>query len=146
MLKIVETTQSESLELLESTNFGHLGCAGDDQPYVVPMHYAFDGENIYFLTKEGMKTALLENNPKVCLQVEKIKDERHWQSVVLLGKAELLTDAEEIGRAANFIVKKHASLKPALNITIIEGRERETSAAVYRIRPSRISGRKTVKD
>lgn len=145
MLKIIETTETESLMVLESTNFGHLGCAGDNQPYIVPMHYAFDGECIYFLTREGMKTKLLNDNPQVCFQVEKVADERHWQSIIVIGKAELLTESEDINRAANFIVKKHASLRPALNITVIQGKEKLSNAAIYRIRPITISGRKTVK-
>jgi uncharacterized protein len=145
MLKIIETTPAESLALVESTNFGHLGCIAGDQPYVLPMHYAFDGESIYFLTKEGMKTEALKGNPKVCLQIENITNERHWQSVIVFGTAELLTEPAEISRAANFLVKRHASLKPALNATIIKGEERETSAVVSRLRPETISGRKTVK-
>jgi nitroimidazol reductase NimA-like FMN-containing flavoprotein (pyridoxamine 5'-phosphate oxidase superfamily) len=143
MLKITNTTDIESRTLLEAVKFGHLGCSKDDQPYIVPMHYAFDGENIYFFTTEGMKTEWLDANPKVCLQVEHIDDDRHWRSVIIMGKAERLTNAEEIGRAANFIVKHHASLTPALNKTIIENQERSGSAVVYRLHPDSITGRKT---
>jgi hypothetical protein len=145
MLRVVETTADEHLRLLESENFGHLGCAQDNQPYVLPMHFAFDGENILFLTTVGMKTEWLDDNPKVCFQIEKMTDERRWQSVVVLGRAERLVNAEEMGRAGDFIFKKHPSLTPALNKTIVQGEERPGRAAIYRIRPISITGRKTTK-
>lgn len=145
MLKIVEMIDAENLELLEAANFGHLGCARDGQPYVLPMHFAFDGASVLFLTVDGQKTVWLDQNPKVCLQIEKTLDERHWQSAAVFGLAQRLTNAEEIGRAASFIFKKHSSLTPALNRTIVDGAEKTGGAAIYRINPIRITGRKTAR-
>jgi nitroimidazol reductase NimA-like FMN-containing flavoprotein (pyridoxamine 5'-phosphate oxidase superfamily) len=61
---------AEMHALLMSGNFGHLGCALEGRPYVVPMNYAYDGKELYFFTTEGMKTSFISVNPQVCLQVE----------------------------------------------------------------------------
>ncbi len=145
MLKITNLVEAEARVLLKALKHGHLGCSFHDQPYVVPMHYAFDGENIYFFTTEGMKTEYLSANPKVCLQVEQVSDDRHWRSVIVIGEAEQLTGAEEIGRAAELILKNNASLTPAINQTIIDNKERNGAAAVYHIRPTSITGRQTIR-
>lgn len=145
MLTVIETTADEQLALLAAMNFGHLGCASDDQPYVVPMHYALDGEQILFFTVEGQKTGWLDDNPKVCFQVEKITDERHWQSVIVLGNAARLTDGAEIGRAGKIIFEQHSSLAPAINQTVIGDEPKSGAAAIYSISPTSMSGRKTVK-
>lgn len=144
MLKIVEMQSLEQLKLLEEMNFGHLACSQEDQPYIVPMNYAYDGENIFILTTEGMKTQWMNVNPKICFQIEQVSDQRHWQSVIVMGYAELLTHSEDIGRAAHFIVKKNPLLTPAFNKTILSGEERSGGAAVYRIHVSSMSGHKTV--
>ena len=145
MLKVVEMDAAEQIELIDSMNFGHLACAHENQPYIVPMHYAFDGEYIYFLTTEGVKTKWLDGNPKVCFQIEKVMDERHWQSVIILGCAARLSNAEDIGRATNFIFKKHSSLTPALNETIVHGKEKFDGAAIYSVRMETVTGRKTAR-
>ncbi len=143
MLKITDINQLEARDLLKRNGFGHLGCARDDQPYVVPMHYCFDGESAYFFTTAGMKTEWLDINPQVCLQVDQIESERRWQSVVMIGRAERLTTAESIGRAAALLFEKHASLTPALNRKIVDNNEQTGQAVVYRIIPASITGRKT---
>lgn len=75
-------------ELLLSATFCHLGCAREGRPYVVPMHYAYHGKELYFFTTEGMKTQFMNGNPQVCLQVEQITDSSRWRSVMAVGRAE----------------------------------------------------------
>ena len=74
MLKVEDMSPAEMHALLQRESFGHLGCARDGRPYVVPMHYAYDGKDLYFFTTEGMKTRFIQANPQVCLQVEEVTD------------------------------------------------------------------------
>ena len=46
------------LALLLRNGFGHLGCSRDDHPYVVPMHYAFDSQDLYFSTTQAASVSL----------------------------------------------------------------------------------------
>src|SRR6185503_18189548 len=97
--EIVDLDNEEISELLQRVNFGHLGCARRDRPYVIPIHFAYGRPGIYFFTTEGLKTDILDENPMVCLQVEEIKDPKHWQSVIITGIAERLTTDREIESA-----------------------------------------------
>ena len=143
MLKVEDMAPAEMHALLQRESFGHLGCARDGRPYVVPMHYAYDGKELYFFTTEGMKTQFIESNPKVCLQVEEITDRMHWRSVMVIGKAEQLTDAEETQRAMKLITERNPSLTPAISATQLDTWGRAVDIALYRIVPELIDGRKT---
>jgi len=144
MLKVEDMAPAEMHALLQRESFGHLGCARDGRPYVVPMHYAYDGKELYFFTTEGMKTKFIEANPKVCLQVEEITDSTHWRSVMVIGQAEQLTSAEELQRAMKLITERNPSLTPAISATQLDTWGRAVDIALYRINPELIDGRKTV--
>jgi uncharacterized protein len=144
MLKVEDMAPAEMHALLQRESYGHLGCSRDGRPYVVPMQYAYDGKELYFFTTEGMKTQFIEANPKVCLQVEEITDSTHWRSVMVIGKAEQLTNAEETQRAMKLITERNPSLTPAISETQLDTWGRAVDIALYRIVPELIDGRKTV--
>lgn len=143
MLKVEDMAPAEMHALLQRGSFGHLGCARDNRPYVVPMNYAYDGKELYFFTTEGMKTQFIEGNPKVCLQVEEVTDSAHWRSVMVIGKAERLTRAEEMQRAMKLITERNPSLAPAISATELDALGRAVHIALYRITPELMDGRKT---
>ena len=67
MIEIREMGNSAARETLGRLNYAHLACSRDDEPYVVPVHYAFDGDYVFIYTTEGKKSGILDSNPKVCL-------------------------------------------------------------------------------
>lgn len=144
MLKVTVLSNEEAQALLQKVGFGHLGCTWDGHPYVVPMHYAYDAQDLYFLTTEGTKTEYISANSEVCFQVEEIIDSSNWQSVMVLGHARRLTMPEEIEHAMQLIATRNPTLTPALNKTEIGAWHRFTNIAVYRVRPDALYGRKTV--
>lgn len=144
MLKVEDMSHDEMHELLERQSFGHLGCAREGRPYVVPMNYAFDGKDLFFFTTEGMKTHFIDANPEVCLQVEEVTDPSHWRSVMVSGRAEKLTQTEEVQHAMQSILKRNPSLTPAISATSLDTWGRAVDIALYRIRHDIIDGRKTV--
>jgi uncharacterized protein len=130
--------------LLSRAGFGHLGCAREGRPYVVPMNYAYDGESLYLFTTEGMKTSFMEANPEVCLQVEEVESPRSWRSVMVTGRAERLTAQDERESAMQHITRTNPTLTPALNRTQLDVWGRANEVVLYRIRPAIMDGRKTV--
>ena len=144
MLKVEDMSPGEMHALLQRGQFGHLGCAHDGRPYVLPMNYAYDGKELYFFTTEGMKTQFIQANPQVCLQVEEITDVTIWRSVMVIGKAEALTKPEEMQRAMKQITERNPSLTPAISATQLDTWGRAVDIALYRIIPELIDGRKTV--
>ncbi|HEY0347290.1 MAG TPA: pyridoxamine 5'-phosphate oxidase family protein, partial [Pyrinomonadaceae bacterium] len=107
MLKVSDMSPAEMHALLQRESFGHLGCARDGRPYVVPMHYAYDGKDLYFFTTQGMKTQFIEANPQVCLQIEEVTDRTKWRSVMVIGRANELTTADEMQRAMKLITERN---------------------------------------
>ena len=144
MVEVQEMSDEESNKLLERIGYGHLGLVREAHPYVVPIHYAYDKPNIYIYTTEGKKTEIIEANPAVCLQVEDVTDENHWQSVIVTGDALQLTERKEIERAMKFILATNPSLTPALSIHWMDDWMRSNITVVYRITPILITGRTTV--
>jgi nitroimidazol reductase NimA-like FMN-containing flavoprotein (pyridoxamine 5'-phosphate oxidase superfamily) len=144
MLKVEDMSPAEMHALLQRESFGHLGCARDSRPYVVPMHYAYDGKELYFFTTVGMKTQFIQANPMVCLQVEEITDSTHWRSAMVIGRATEITKPEEMQRAMKFITERNPALTPAISATQLDALGRAVDIALYRITPEIIDGRQTV--
>jgi nitroimidazol reductase NimA-like FMN-containing flavoprotein (pyridoxamine 5'-phosphate oxidase superfamily) len=143
MLDIDEMNAKEIQDLLESVGHGHLGCVLEGHPYVVPMHYYLKDSEIYIFTTEGMKTQYMDANPKVCLQIEEVHDLMHWRSVVVMGRADRLTEPQDIDRAMQLIKAQNPTLSPALNRTWIDAWGRAEVIAIYCIHPTEITGRTT---
>ena len=82
MLEVEEMGNSEIENLLSRIGYGHLACAKDNEPYVVPIHYAYSKPYIYIYTTLGKKAEIINKNPRVCLQVEEVVNNKHWHSVI----------------------------------------------------------------
>jgi nitroimidazol reductase NimA-like FMN-containing flavoprotein (pyridoxamine 5'-phosphate oxidase superfamily) len=143
MLKVKDMAMGEMQALLLRVGFGHLGCTRDNHPYVVPMHYAYDGQDIYLFTTEGTKTEFIAANHEVCFQVEEIADASNWRSVMLIGEAHKIIKQDEVEHAMQLITERNQTLTPALNKTEIGPWHRLSNIAIYRVRTSAIYGRKT---
>ena len=144
MLEVSDMTRAEMEALLGRARYGHLGVARDGHPYVVPMHYAFDGRDLYFLTTEGTKTEYIAANREVCFQVEEVEDALRWRSVMLTGRAERLTAPDDTERAMLLISERSPALAPALSRTKIGPWTRLSHVALFRLRAEALYGRKTV--
>ncbi len=144
MLDIDEMSSQEIYELLSKIGYGHLGFIHAGKPYVMPMHYYLDRDDIYLFTTEGMKTHDIDASPEVCLQVEEIiNDPLHWRSVIVSGQAKRLTEQPEIAQIWKLIKEQNPTLSPALNRTWIDSWGRAEVVAIYRVYSSEMSGRTT---
>jgi nitroimidazol reductase NimA-like FMN-containing flavoprotein (pyridoxamine 5'-phosphate oxidase superfamily) len=88
---INELPQEECKAVLERAPVVRLACALDNQPYVVPVHFAYDGQYIYVFSTVGKKIEWMRANPKVCIQTD-IETESEWVSVIINGRYEELTE------------------------------------------------------
>ena len=145
LAQVTEMSNEENKGLLRRVNFGHLGCARNDQPYVVPIHFAYGDPDIYFFTTEGKKTEIIDENPEVCLQLQDVTDSKHWQSVIVTGTAERLTPGDDFDRAMELIKTTNPTLTPAWSIHWMDQWVRTNVEVVYRVSPQSITGRMTMK-
>jgi uncharacterized protein len=87
---------TEEIEtILHTQIIGRIGCHYDNTTYIVPISYAYDGEFVYALTREGMKINIMRQNRQVCFEVEDIPDLGNWKSVVCFGEYEELPNKSE---------------------------------------------------
>lgn len=99
-----------------------LGLCKDNKPYVVPLSYGYDGEDLYFHSaREGMKIDYIKNNPNVCFEIEdEVKLVEHgslpckftvsYRSVIGFGQVSEITGKEK-KRDALKIIMNHYSEK-----------------------------------
>ena len=93
---IKELTTGESFEFLTEKQFGRIACARENQPYVVPFHFAFDGDKqLYAFSTLGQKIEWMRANPLVCVEVDDIKNQFEWTSLVIFGRYKELPDTPE---------------------------------------------------
>ena len=144
MVEVQEMSDADSKNLLRRVGYGHLGLVRDTRPYVVPIHYAYDEPHIYIYTTEGKKTEIIKANRAVCLQIEDVTDENHWQSVIVSGDALQLTEKLEIAQAMKLILETNPRLSPAISIHWMDAWVRSNYEVVYRITPTTLTGRTTV--
>jgi nitroimidazol reductase NimA-like FMN-containing flavoprotein (pyridoxamine 5'-phosphate oxidase superfamily) len=97
---------AEIEKLLNGEVIGRIGCYGDDDVYVVPVSYAYDGKYIYVRSFEGKKTEIMRKNPKICFQVDNMKNMANWQSVIAFGEFEELVDQYERNLALKVLVNR----------------------------------------
>jgi hypothetical protein len=125
--RAIEDT-TEIAKIMNNAQVGRLGLSMNEQPYVVPVNFAFDHERIYFHCADtGMKLDFLRNNARVCFEVDEnlgtVPGAAPWlfgtayRSVIAFGVARILSGPEEKARAARLITMKYAGKEMADMIT-----------------------------
>ncbi|MFI5129133.1 MAG: pyridoxamine 5'-phosphate oxidase family protein [Chitinophagales bacterium] len=133
--------------LLSSQVVGRLACTDGKQPYIVPVTFCYDGKYIYGQTNEGTKLELLRKNANVCFELDVMTDMRNWQSIIIYGEFEELTD-KEAEKAREILFDR---VFPLLTSSTIHTHEHEVAGTLddssrvkyvmYRIKINKITGR-----
>ncbi len=116
-----EITEREIIDaIIDRALICHLACTMNEQPYVVPISFGYDGECTYFHSSpSGKKISILKENPRVCLtfeiDVEIVKDPDnacdwnfHYSSVIAEGIAEEIIQVSEKASALNQIMEHYS--------------------------------------
>jgi nitroimidazol reductase NimA-like FMN-containing flavoprotein (pyridoxamine 5'-phosphate oxidase superfamily) len=90
-----ELNEIQIENLLKQQVTGRIACQADGTPYIVPVNYFYDGTHIFSHSSLGKKIEIMRKNPKVCFQVDDIKNIFTWQSVIAWGRFEEITDMSE---------------------------------------------------
>ncbi|NOX48224.1 MAG: pyridoxamine 5'-phosphate oxidase family protein [Chlorobi bacterium] len=113
-------TRLEIDEIINKAEVCRLAFAKDNEPYLVPVSYGYDGENIFIHTaREGKKINFLKLNDRVCFEFEadtKIvthasipcKWTASFRSVIGFGRMIKITDEAEAMHALNQIMLKYS--------------------------------------
>ncbi|HEX7087161.1 MAG TPA: pyridoxamine 5'-phosphate oxidase family protein [Vicinamibacterales bacterium] len=143
---IHELPESECRDLLRRNHVARLACVRKDQPYVVPIQFDFDGEHLYFFATLGQKIIWMRENPHVCVEVEEIRDKYNWATVLVFGRYEELRDQahEEARTKAMALFGRRSAwwLPGAARV----GAAEHHVPVLFRVRPSRLTGRRASRD
>jgi nitroimidazol reductase NimA-like FMN-containing flavoprotein (pyridoxamine 5'-phosphate oxidase superfamily) len=146
---IHDLSPAECREVLARANYGRLGCARADQPYVVPFFFYLDPEEdyVYSFSTVGQKIDWMRGNPKVCVEVDEVVDQFNWTTVVAYGRYEELRDSKQDTaarrRAYELFQQRSAWWLPGL-AKRASGEEHHT-AVTYRIHLDRLTGRRAAR-
>lgn len=111
-----EITKDEMINILNKQQHGVLAVLGDEgYPYSVPLSFAYENHKIYFHSAlTGHKVDAIKNNPKVsfCVieQDDVVQEEFStiFKSVIVFGKAKIVTDPNDKRRGLELILHKYS--------------------------------------
>jgi hypothetical protein len=83
--------RSQAEQLLQTAAVGRLSYQAGEHRVVIPLAYAYADGAIYGALDNSL-AALLRDHPRVAFQVEQVTHPLSWQSVVIQGRADVLTD------------------------------------------------------
>ena len=128
--------KEDARALLQARDFGRLGCVINGVPYVVPINYLYNGEDLYMHSLPGLKIRAMRQAPQICLQVDEVKDDYNWRSVIAFGEYEEVTEPAERERLMGAMFQRLPHLTP------VESRmtEGQAEVIVFRLRIDRLTG------
>lgn len=130
--------KSEIEAFLRQGFWGVLALSVDDEPYGVPIIYAYDEDGTFYIANgPGKKIEMMQQNRNVTLTVVELEDYgKRWRSVIVYGKVELVERLPEKLHAFNALRKQIP--RPA---TRLSDAAKLASAKVIRLVPTEITGK-----
>lgn len=145
---IREMTGEECIELLEASRLARLACARENQPYLIPIQYAYEQGYLYSFSMEGQKIDWMRENPSVCLQVDHFSEHREWRSVIVYGAFEELPDRigwkRERDRAWSLLEKYANWWEPGALKPVLAPMKSPPTHLFYRVKTTQITGRQAI--
>jgi nitroimidazol reductase NimA-like FMN-containing flavoprotein (pyridoxamine 5'-phosphate oxidase superfamily) len=123
--------------VLEDGRLGRLGCIAGGEPYIVPVNYVIENGAIYLHSLPGRKIDALRADPRACFQVDDIRDDYHWRSVLAFGKFEEVSDPVERKRMLRVFFARFPHLTP---VEAVVKNNRTAEVIVSRIRIDKVTG------
>src|ERR1700691_5883403 len=80
---VSELRSAECYELLARLGFGRLACARDNQPYIVPIYFAYEPQRLYVFGTLGQKIEWMRANPLVAVEADEVKSHVEWAALLL---------------------------------------------------------------
>lgn len=144
-------TEAECRHALGTARVGRLACTRNNQPYVVPIYFAYHEHHLYATSTVGQKIEWMRANPLVCVEVDNITSHEEWMSVVVFGRYEELPDLPEFKRAreqALYLLQRRSTWwwEPACICEDHRDTPHSCTPVAYRIHIDRVSGLRATPD
>jgi uncharacterized protein len=142
-MEVNEMSAQECQGVLEHASLGRLGCSYENQPYVVPIHFAYEDGYLYVFSTFGQKVKWMRANPKVCVQTDQIEHQGEWISVIVNGQYEELPEPQytaERKHASSLLAKRSHWWLNALGERQMRVGDKLVEPLLFRIRIQSMSG------
>jgi nitroimidazol reductase NimA-like FMN-containing flavoprotein (pyridoxamine 5'-phosphate oxidase superfamily) len=147
---IHEMTLEECRDALAQASLARLACEMDGQPYAVPVYLVYDGNYLFGFSTMGYKIDCMRTNPLVCVEIDDVKSQNEWMSVLMFGSYEELPDRPENKAArahAHELLQKRAMWwEPACVAVTHRDHPKSLTPIFYRIVIDRMTGHRASPD
>jgi len=145
-----EMTRDECRDLVTRLGFGRLACAHQDQPYIVPIYFAYEPDHLYGFATLGRKVEWMRSNPLDCVEVDEVLSHFRWSGVVVLGRYEELPDTPEYAgvrlQAQVRLERRALWWQTAYGASQVRGEPGSAKAVFYCIHVEEMTGRRATSD
>jgi nitroimidazol reductase NimA-like FMN-containing flavoprotein (pyridoxamine 5'-phosphate oxidase superfamily) len=112
--------RAEQLRILDDARVLRLGLIEGDRPYVVPMNFGRDGDDLWLhAAATGLKLECIRRHPQVCVEVDHLVRmvvgesacghwTSHYESVIGHGSAEIVTEKAQKVHGLQTIMRKYS--------------------------------------
>jgi uncharacterized protein len=148
---IKELIRDECFKILTEIRVGRIACARENQPYIVPFHYGYDGgEYLYAFSTFGQKIEWMRKNPKVCVEIDDINNQIDWTSLIIFGLYEELSDTPEFANErthAHELLSRHPMWwQPAYSVGTHRVSPANDKPIYFRIYIDKVTGHRAVSE
>lgn len=97
VFKLPKMTKQEMWKLIRRQRLCRIAFKGAEYPYMAPFQYVVLDDVLYFhFTDYGRKMKLLDNDQRVCVEIEEYKEDlSEYSFIVLRGTLRVVTDKQE---------------------------------------------------
>ena len=95
-------------KLIRRQRLCRIAFKGDSYPYMAPFQYVVLDSSLYFhFTDYGKKMKLIENDKRVCVEIEEYREDlSEYSFIVLRGTLKVVTDLQERAKALKELAKE----------------------------------------
>lgn len=139
-MHVREMTYRECWSTLAAARMGRLACALENQPYIVPISFAVNDKLVYSFSLPGQKVDWMRRNPRLCLEMDDVRQIDQWTSVIAEGRYEELSSASDREGAHALLQQRPMWWQPGAASGTRAGAHAKAEPIFYRIQVERITG------
>ncbi|PVX23743.1 MAG: pyridoxamine 5'-phosphate oxidase [Candidatus Bathyarchaeum sp.] len=108
VFKLPKMTKQEMWKLIRRQRLCRIAFKGDKYPYMAPFQYVVLDDTLYFhFTDYGTKMKLIENDKRVCVEIEEYREDlSEYSFIVLRGTLKVVADPNERAKAIQQLAKE----------------------------------------
>jgi len=151
-----ELSDPDEIErVLASVRIMTVACCLEDKPYLFTVDFVWEPQarQLWFHSaSEGRKMDILKANPRVCVTVVEDRGyvegecDHAYRSLILEGRADVVTDLAEKRRGLELLVRKHERQPDAVLARLAGDEESVRKVAIVRITVDAITGKQGPKE